>query len=163
MKNSTIIRQPPIEVPTSGGQSPAAIILQSISKPSDRGTTTEEYEKAREYLDQLSLRTGGRLYEAITLTNLADAYTKIASELREFYSLGYYPREDRIAGNRTSIKVTVDKEGLVVKTRETLVHRKKTNSLALLLPRIRLSSASTSSESVFVIVFPSPQHACESI
>lgn len=125
MKNGPIIRQPPIEVPTSGGQSPAAIILQGISRPSDRGTTTEEYAKAREYLDQLSIRTGGRLYEASSLTNLADAYTKIASELREFYSLGFYPKEDRIAGKRASIKVKVDKEGLAVKTRETLVHRKK--------------------------------------
>lgn len=123
MKNKPV-RQPPIEVPTSGGQSPAAIILQSISRPDDRGTTAEEYEKAREYLDQLSIRTGGRMYEASTLVNLADAYSKIASELREFYSVSYYPKEDRVAGAKTSIKVKVDRENTVVKTRDTLVHRK---------------------------------------
>ncbi|MBK8305519.1 MAG: hypothetical protein IPK98_19905 [Chloracidobacterium sp.] len=80
--------------------------------------SVEEYEKAKEYLDQLAFRTGGRLYEATTLTNLADAYSKIASELREFYSLGYYPNEDRTAGKKTSIKVKVDREGVVVRTRD---------------------------------------------
>ena len=37
-------------------------------------------------------RTGGRIYLASTLGNLAECISKIASELREFYSLGYYLR-----------------------------------------------------------------------
>ena len=128
MKNGTgIPQQPKIRVP---GQSSGGIldtIMQSgVGTPSSQGTTVEEYQKAAEYLDQLAMRTGGRLYEATTLVNLADAYSKIASELREFYSLGYYPKEDRVAGKTTSIKVRVDKEGMVVRTREGYIVPKKT-------------------------------------
>ena len=71
-------------------------------------------------------RTGGRIYLASTLGNLADAFSKIASELREFYSLGYYPKQDRVAGKTTTIKVRVDQPGLVVRAREGYVVPKKT-------------------------------------
>lgn len=126
MKNSTVVKQPPIEVPTSGGINPAAVILSSISKPDDRGTTAEEYQKAREYLDEMAYRTGGHMYEATSLTNLATAYSKIASELREYYSLGFYPTQDRVVGKKTNIKVKVDQPGLVVHTRDGYIVPKKT-------------------------------------
>jgi len=58
--------------------------------PSDKGTTTEEYKKASEYLNELANRTGGRLYKASTIANLSDTFSRIASELREYYSIGYY-------------------------------------------------------------------------
>jgi VWFA-related protein len=116
---------PPITVPipTSTTTFP---IPQTIGSPSSKGTTAEEYEKAREYLEQLAARTGGRIYEATTLGNLADSYSRIASELREFYSLGYYPKDDRIVGKTTSIKVKVDQPGTVVRTREGYIVPKKT-------------------------------------
>jgi Ca-activated chloride channel family protein len=125
MKNGSVIKQPPIEVPTSGGVNPAAIILSSISRPDDKGTTEAEYQKAKEYLDEMAYRTGGHMYEATSLTNLASAYSKIASELREFYSVSYYPKEDRVVGKKTNIKVKVDQPGLVVHTREGYIVPKK--------------------------------------
>ena len=129
MKNGTgIPQQPPIRVPgqDSGGILDTILRSGGVGTASSKGTTVEEYQKAAEYLDQLALRTGGRIYEATSLTNLADAYSKIASELREFYSLGYYPKDDRVAGKRTSIKVRVDKDGMVVRTREGYIVPKKT-------------------------------------
>ncbi len=129
MKNGTgIPKQPPIQVPGQDNGGILNTILKSggVGTASSKGTTAEEYQKAAEYLDQLAVRTGGRIYEASTLLNLADAYFKIASELREFYSLGYYPKDDRVAGKRTSIKVRVDKEGMVVRTREGYIVPKKT-------------------------------------
>ncbi len=125
MKNNPVQR-PPIEVPTSGGVNPAAVILSSISKPDDHGTTAAEYQKGREYLEEMAYRTGGHMYEAASLTNLAAAYSKIASELREYYSLGYYPKEDRVVGKKTYIKVKIDQPGLVVHTRDGYIVPKKT-------------------------------------
>lgn len=124
MKNKPTTEPPPIGIPGQGG-SPFPKILTSIGTPNSRGTSPEEYQHAEEYLNQLSIRTGGRTYVASSLVNLADAYTKIASELREFYSIGYYPKQDRIAGKKTNIKVRVDQPGLVVKTREGYLSRAK--------------------------------------
>ena len=118
MKNKPATAPPPISIPTQGSNNPFPAILASIGTPGDQGTTAEEYQHAEEYLDQLALRTGGRTYVASSLVNLADAFTKIASELREFYSIGYYPKEDRVEGKKTNIKVRVDQPGLVVKSRE---------------------------------------------
>ncbi|MGB2753177.1 MAG: VWA domain-containing protein [Pyrinomonadaceae bacterium] len=128
MKNGSVIKKPPpIQIPGQDNGGILGTIMQSgVGTPSNAGTSVEEYEKAKEYLDQLAFRTGGRLYEATTLTNLADAYSKIASELREFYSLGYYPNEDRTAGKKTSIKVKVDREGVVVRTRDGYIVPKQT-------------------------------------
>ncbi|MBP6004310.1 MAG: VWA domain-containing protein [Pyrinomonadaceae bacterium] len=97
----------------------------TIVRPGEQGTTAAEYQRAEQYLDQLALRTGGRLYQAKTLGNLADAYSKIASELREFYSIGYYPSTERVAGKRSNVKVKVDHAGLVVRAREGYMTRRK--------------------------------------
>lgn len=124
MKNGPIVQQPKISIPTQGGN-PLPNMLPTIMTPSSQGTTAAEYEKAAEYLDQLAIRTGGRRYDATSLGNLADAYSKIASELREFYSVAYYPSEDRMPGKSSSVKVKVDKDGVVVRARETYTSRKK--------------------------------------
>ena len=128
LKNGPVLPEPPkIIIPTtSDAGNPLPFPLPRIGSPDSQGTTPEEYEKAAEYLDQLALRTGGRLYEATTLGNLAEAYSKIASELREFYSIGYYPAEERQADKKASVKVKVDRDGLVVRSRETYVRTIKT-------------------------------------
>jgi Ca-activated chloride channel family protein len=123
MKNRPIVQQPTIPLPTSTPNPIPQIPM--IGLPSEQGTTAAEYQRAGEYLQGLADRTGGRLYEATSLTNLADAYSKIASELREFYSVGYYPNEDRDPGRAATVKVKVDREGAVVRARETFIRRKK--------------------------------------
>lgn len=123
MKNKSILVSNPIPIP---GSTPAPFpIPPVVGTPSSQGTTAEEYRRAEEYLDQLALRTGGRVYQASTVGNLADAYSKIASELREFYSIGFYPNEDRVAGKTTTVKVRVDRPGLAVRSRETYIRPKK--------------------------------------
>lgn len=120
--DDTTMRTPPT-VPTSGqkGGLPFPIPGPMIMTPSDKGTTAEEYAHAEEYLNQLADRTGGRIFLASTLNNLTDAFKKIASELREFYSIGYYPTEDGKPGQTRRIKVKVDRENVAVKTRDTYV------------------------------------------
>ena len=136
MKNHSSSR-PVIVPPTGPGgvpQSASEVILSTIKNtaanstmgtPNPEGTSKEDYEKAARYMQQLADRTGGRLYEASSTTNLADAYSKIASELREFYSIGYYPKNDRTTGGKAaSVKIKVDREGLVVRSREQFITRK---------------------------------------
>jgi hypothetical protein len=54
------------------------------------------------------------------LTNLSDSFAKIASELREYYSLGIYPTDIK-NGKVRRIKVKVDRDGLAVRARDTFV------------------------------------------
>lgn len=123
MKGGTVInrsgdrtvRTPPIS--PSGGNFPIPIPV--IGTPDDRGTTREEYDYGERYLNELAVRTGGTVFRADTLGNLDRAFTKIASELREYYSLAYYPSEDAPAGKRRRIKVRVDMPNVAVRARES--------------------------------------------
>ncbi len=123
MKNKVMIPLPPILNPQTG-DNPISIPVPTVTQPDAKGTTAAEYEKARDYLDQLAYRTGGTVYLASTTGNLAESYAKIASELREFYSLGIYPDEVKI-GKVRKLKVKVDQTGLAVRARENYVVGKK--------------------------------------
>lgn len=110
----------PFPIPTGGVGNQGG-----IGTPSSQGTTVEDYRKADEYLNQMADRTGGRLYKASTTANLALAFSNIAAELREYYSLGYYPKEDAKTGKKRKIKVRVTQTGLVVRARDGYVVGKK--------------------------------------
>ncbi len=127
MKNKPVVQQPKIPSPIpSKDKSPLPFPFPTsgaggVGTMDAKGTTAEEYRKADEYLNELANRTGGRLYKASTLMNLSDAFSKIASELREYYSIGYTPKDKTDSGNKHKIKVRVDREGVVVKTRDSYV------------------------------------------
>lgn len=124
MPDSKPVGTPPIvqtgtQIPTSLPQGPM------VGTPDDKGTTAEEYARGEEYLTQLAYRTGGRLYIADTIGNMNTAYAKIASELREFYSLGYYPAGEATPGRSVKLKVRVDKPDVAVKFRSGYVIERK--------------------------------------
>ena len=79
------------------------------------------YDLATRYLHELADRTGARNFEADSTQNLADAFAKIAEELRRQYSLGYYPKTPSQAGQRRQIRVRVNQPNLAVRTRDTYV------------------------------------------
>lgn len=127
MKNKPVIRMPdnsrrttPPIAPT-GNRLPFPMPGPAIMQPGDKGTSAEEYQFADEYLDQLAQRTGGRKFMASTLGNLNSAFRTIASELREYYSIGYYPSDEATPGQTRKIKVRVDVENAAVKTRSTYI------------------------------------------
>ena len=128
MKNGTVIpKPPPMQSPIPGqGGNPFPFPLPTIATPSSRGTTPEDYENAREYLEQLATRTGGTIYLASTTGNLSEGFSRIASELREFYSLGIYPDDVKI-GKVRKLKVKVDQPGLAIRARDSYVVGKKRN------------------------------------
>ena len=109
--------------PLPGAPDPSALPRQGPSN--QRGTSAEDYQKAEKYLADLAAYTGGRIYLADTMGNLNDAFARIASELREFYSLGYYPKEEATPGKKKKIKVKISQTGLVVRSRDSYVVGKK--------------------------------------
>jgi VWFA-related protein len=126
----TVPTTPPIgggSPPTAQTRYPSPTGPTVMTSPNDKGTTAAEYAYAEEYLNQLALRTGGRVYLASTFGNLNGAFAKIASELREFYSIGYYPAADGKPGESRKVKVRVDQPNVAVKARDsyTVPGRKK--------------------------------------
>jgi len=123
MRSKPVIEQPKIII-QPGGKSPTQT-AGTVGVMNDKGTTPEEYRKADEYLNELANRTGGRLYKASTIANLSDAFSRIASELREYYSIAYYPKDEENAGKKHKVKVKVDREGVVVKSRDSYILSRK--------------------------------------
>jgi VWFA-related protein len=123
---SVIVNKPTVNGPIPGKASiPIPVSVPGVVTGNDRGTSAEEYRRAEEYLNQLALRTGGRIYLADSFGNLNSAFSKIASELREYYSLGFYPADDTESGRLRKIKVRVDKPDVAVKARGSYVLGKK--------------------------------------
>ena len=86
------------------------------------GTTKADYDRANQYLHALADRTGGRLHQANDTRQLADAFSRIAEELRRQYTLGYYPKSANIAdGEERQIRVRVSQPNLAVKARNSYV------------------------------------------
>jgi Ca-activated chloride channel homolog len=98
-------------------------VIYSAPTVQGGGSTKADYRLADHYLHQLADKTGGRLYQANDRTQLADAFSKIAEELRYQYSLGYYPQTALESGERRLIKVRVDQPNLAVRARDSYVQR----------------------------------------
>ncbi len=128
MKNQTVIVPPtqPSPIPSKNKSPfPFPIPAGGIGTADSKGTRLEDYQKAEQYLNDMANRTGGRIYEASSLVNLDRAFSSIASELREFYSLGYYLPEGAEPGQKRRVKIKVDRENVSVKARETYTVGKK--------------------------------------
>jgi Ca-activated chloride channel homolog len=129
MKNKPVVMKPPTTSPipssTPSSPFPFPIPTSGVGTPSSQGTTAEEYRKAGEYLEDMANRTGGRIYQATTTSNLATAFSNIANELREFYSLGYYPPTEGKVGERRKIKVKINQTNLAVRSRDSYIVGKK--------------------------------------
>jgi VWFA-related protein len=87
------------------------------------GTSVAEYRLADQYLHQLADKTGARLYKANDTGQLADAFSKIAEELRCQYSLSYYPSTSAPDGERRQIRVRVNQPDLAVRAKAGYVQR----------------------------------------
>ena len=128
MKNKPVIQPPTIPSPIpSKNKSPFPFPIPTggVGTPSSQGTTPDDYRKAGEYLSGMATRTGGTVYQADSTINLARAFSDIAAELREFYSIGYYPTGEAKPGKKRRIKVKVNQENVAVRARDSYVVAKK--------------------------------------
>jgi Ca-activated chloride channel homolog len=82
------------------------------------GGTMGDYSRASLYMRELADRSGGRFYNADTLSNVAQAFSLIAEELRQQYSIGYYPSNMKKDGTYRRVKVSVAKTGMIVRARQ---------------------------------------------
>jgi Ca-activated chloride channel homolog len=87
--------------------------------PSTNGTSAEEYDRADKFLEELALRSGGRLNQASDAANMALAFSRIADELRQFYTIGFYPQNEQDTGRKRRLKVKVNREKVAVRTRDS--------------------------------------------
>ena len=84
------------------------------------GATQADYDRADQYLQGMAEKTGGRLYRANDASQLAQAFTSIAEELRRQYSIGYYPQTGAATTDeRRLIKVTVKRPNVAVRARNS--------------------------------------------
>jgi VWFA-related protein len=72
-----------------------------------------------ELLQIMAEDTGGKFYEKDS-TKLKEAFQSIAEDLKNQYLLGFYPRNTETANMRSRIRVTVDRNDLVVRTKKRL-------------------------------------------
>jgi VWFA-related protein len=91
--------------------------------PPVRGEREIDYVEAREFLDEISDSSGGRVFKVSSTTNLNNAFTKIAEELRKTYSLGYYPSDERLPGVTYTLKVRIYRPDLSIRTRESFIRK----------------------------------------
>lgn len=97
--------------------------------PSGRaGSSQNEYETGRRYLEELAEASGGRNFEAGY--SLYTAFTGIAEELRRQYSVGYYPDNSGKPGDRKQIRVRVLQPNLVVRAKTSYIVGAGSSSLA---------------------------------
>ncbi len=90
-----------------------------------RGGSEAEYARGKSYLEALAQNSGGRMFEADTLTNLEGSFSGVAEELRRRYSIGYYGNTDSVPGERKSIKIQVARPGSVVRAKTNYVVKQK--------------------------------------
>jgi Ca-activated chloride channel homolog len=97
--------------------------LSQIANPKARAHVEErmrkEYLVAANYLQSLTDKTGGRLYNADSLVEVPQMFQTITDELGRQYSLGYYPKGHANPGDKRDIRVRLRLSNLVVKARES--------------------------------------------
>ncbi len=96
---------------------------RAIRMGGGRGTSEAEYAIGRSFLEAIALNTGGRMFEADTLTNLEASFSGVAEELRRQYSIGYYPEQTGTPGERRSVKIRVTRPNAVVRAKSGYVIR----------------------------------------
>lgn len=82
------------------------------------GPGEKEYLYGDRYLTEMADRSGARLHKAETLTDVSQAFSQIAEELRHQYSLSYYPANEKRDGSYRKIRVVVSKPDAAVRARK---------------------------------------------
>jgi Ca-activated chloride channel family protein len=82
-------------------------------------------QRVRNYLEGLSLATGGRSFDLANIDSLEQTFRKVAEELGQQYLLGYSPAIASKDGERRKITVKVNIPNVAVRSRNEVVFKKK--------------------------------------
>ncbi|CAN5280186.1 hypothetical protein BH10ACI1_BH10ACI1_34460 [soil metagenome] len=98
-----------------------------LPKGFDKEQFYKGVETADNYMRDLASITGGRPYKMENIADLEKTFGLIADELRQQYSLGYYPKEIEKGQKKQvrQIKVKVNQLNLAVRARSSYVIEKK--------------------------------------
>ena len=108
----------------------AGVVVYAISTSTQWVTATEERDPLkrtdRKYhkeagdkvLEQLADETGGRAFFPYQVDDLAQSFLDIGDELRSQYSIAYVPINKAPDGRFRSIRINVDRKGLIVRARK---------------------------------------------
>ena len=115
------VKKPKIEI--NPRTTPAIIVdgkrVDQSPEPKDQITQTLDklYGDADSYLNELTLRTGGRLFPACDFDDSRAAFAAVADELRNQYFIGYYSPRKKNDGRYHKIKVEVKWKDSKVRSR----------------------------------------------
>lgn len=88
---------------------------------------SEAYKRATLYLRLLADKTGGRFHYTDSLKNLSRSFARIAADLRQQYTLGYYPKNRTTDGAQRRIKVEVRLPKVTVRARQSYIYKPATD------------------------------------
>jgi Ca-activated chloride channel homolog len=88
-------------------QSNATIYTIGVFSDEDRRTEKGDLRKARKDLKALAEATGGEAFFPATLEEVAPICEEVAKEIRNQYTLGYYPTNPAKDGTFREVKVQV--------------------------------------------------------
>jgi len=94
-----------------------------VYKPPQAGERDKDYRSAREFLENASVVTGGRVFEARRVRDLRRIFSEIANELRKTYVLAYYPSEGREMIRDYTLRIRVLKPDLQIESNRRLRSR----------------------------------------
>ncbi|HUF05184.1 MAG TPA: VWA domain-containing protein [Aridibacter sp.] len=78
------------------------------------------YELAAQEMQQIAVRSGGKVFTAVDIRDAAVAFSEVASEIGSKYSLGYYSTNEKHDGSyrRITIRLKGLPQGTLVRARE---------------------------------------------
>ncbi len=82
---------------------------------------SEAYKRGTLYLRLLAAKTGGRFEYPDSIKNLSRSFGSIAEELRQQYTLGYYPK-NRIVNGVRQLTVRIGMPNVVIRGRKSYVY-----------------------------------------
>ena len=77
-----------------------------------------ELKRGQSEMKEFSLQTGGRYVHSPQGNKLEEAFTDIVEELRNQYTISYYPSNQKRDGRWRLLQVNVARPGLATRTRK---------------------------------------------
>jgi VWFA-related protein len=74
-------------------------------------------ESARRNITQVAEASGGRVFQAASMTDIEPVYAQVAGELRAVYTVAYYPKDQNFDGKWRRVEVRVKQPGAKVRAR----------------------------------------------
>jgi Ca-activated chloride channel homolog len=94
-----------------------ALIFPILLPPFTLSPSESDTKRARERMESLAAKTGGKLFPAAGPQDMAPIYPQVADTLRSVYSMSYSPKNQDFKGEWRGITVRVKKPGVKARTR----------------------------------------------